>query len=559
MSKVFRDNVDVVADIGNQSWAISEAKVEISRKTAPNYVKMPKIIPENPNYFDDVQELRGESFRLLVNNELIPTRDTQAEKENVLFAGNVANISSRGNGAFDATAYDPSQSALNELENGGNLLNKEISITSPTKDIDEIVSLGSILGSPAAQGTVYDDGFVTVKASRALEQVIEQTPIEESEIQLQEQGKIVSGPTGEVSGSVDLRVQIPRSNVTVEKVLNILTEATNSTWWFDKKGVFYFGLPEPLVHKPKFITDTTAGLTTPPYQSIKIVGSDVASEEGISNSVMNDEEQVVYAANLGLTEEDEVQLSDVVPPTPSNELTRADLDQELNQPTFIYRSNEIISAKQAKNVGKKFGKDLAKQYAKGKVTTVGYPEISLFDVVLLPHANDDFDDKGNYQEEQPMGGGKYAVNKIIHKINPTDGFITEIHVGGVTGPASVILTEDEKTPVPSVGATAAPVSAPGDILGSGGAASEVSEATAEARKIKRRENLSNDEVFEDFATDDARTLMEGYFSNSFGEVKGSNPAAQETKQNLSDAVRNGEIDEITKENVKKQYQLNVEK
>jgi hypothetical protein len=434
MTEVIADTVEVDMKIDGEKWLLSEVKVELSRNRTPNYVDINKMAPDieagasykNPN------DLIGKDFSLNVDNDLISERDTDASEKTLLFKGKLANISAIGTNVYEGIAYDPSQQALNSQEKG-NILNQEVEIQNPLIDYGNLISTG---GAYLTEGgsTEYTTDTIVIKASKALEQVLGPSPIEEKDIQLSDSGKEIVGPRGSFTGAEDVFVRFDDSNPRVGEALQKIAEETKSFWWFDREGVFHFGVPEPTIHAPQLITDTSAGLTTPPYQSVKVIGSDVASSTGYSNSTQNPAEPIVKGANLTLNSngEPEAKIKDI----------KFGEEDDLTEPTFVYENQEIIIEAQANNVVEKIAEDLGEQYVSGKLTVVGFPEVEIFDVVIMPHAEESKQDVGNYSPRQPMGGGVFGVYKVVHKLNPGDGFITDIHTAGMTGPASVLVEQD---------------------------------------------------------------------------------------------------------------------
>jgi hypothetical protein len=99
------------------------------------------------------------------------------------------------------------------------------------------------------------------------------------------------------------------------------------------------------------------------------------------------------------------------------------------------------------SAAKKIVEDLKKQSAKGKISIVGFPEVTPFDAVIMPHASKDKRDAGvpNYQKGMPMGGNRYGVYKVIHKLNGSDGFKTELKVCGLTNTSRIAVSPNEET------------------------------------------------------------------------------------------------------------------
>lgn len=444
MSKVISDTVDVTLLIGGEEWLLSDGKVELSREAVPNYADINKMAPNVPagSSFENPEELLGEEFLLTVDTDIISERDTNAEEDTLLFIGNIANISAVGTNVYECVAYDPSQQALNTAAQGS-ILKQRVSLDVGREDyFNENLTRGRQAYTRSAARTERQADDTVLKATEALDKLFDKIDIPEKDIQLTEFGKEINGPNGSFVGAVDNNVRFSYERPKIREVLDEITEKTNSKWWFDKRGVFHLGLPEPTIHSPQLIMETSAGLKTPPYQSVKVIGSGVASNPGDDDATygktsLNPEEPIVVGANVGVNEEGE-------PEADFKFNLEYGSKSRLNEPTFVYENRKIITDGQAKNTVKKITDDLKEQYASGKVTVVGFPELSVFDVIIMPHAKKSKQDVANYNPRQPMGGGIFGVYKIVHKLNPSDGFKTDIHVAGMTGPASVLVGEDNR-------------------------------------------------------------------------------------------------------------------
>jgi hypothetical protein len=111
---------------------------------------------------------------------------------------------------------------------------------------------------------------------------------------------------------------------------------------------------------------------------------------------------------------------------------------ETKEPVFEYKNLEISTREQAENTAKSLISDLADQQSDGTATVVGFPEIIPKDGIVMPQAQDPL--LPNFSEDQPMGGGGYNVYKVQHHLNDSDGFITKIHVSGVTGVTRTVVS-----------------------------------------------------------------------------------------------------------------------
>ena len=434
MSTFVRDVVEPEITIDGKKWDVIDLKVELSRNRAPNFVSVNKMVPRNGIYFSQPEDLVGNSFELTVDTELESYREAPGKYNSKLFEGNVANITSKGTGVYEAIIYDPSQQALNTGAKGS-VLNQNITMSNPAIDYSKL-SEATLKYASKGSETTYTADTVVYKASEALAQALDQTTVGDTDIQLSKTGKVVGGGRGQFRGALDVYITFDESDLTVGDVLSKIAKESKSFWWFDREGTFHFGVPDATVHYPELITDTSAGLTTPPYQSVKIIGSDVATANGYPQTNLNPDEPLIVGADITIG-------SNAEPSIESKDKLQYGEDPDLSEPTFVYRNQEIITEKQAYNALEKIGQDLGEQYASGKVTTSGFPEPQIFDVLVMPHANSDKSGKGNYRPRQPMGGSIFGIYKIVHRINSSDGFKSQFHVAGMTAPASVITAPDD--------------------------------------------------------------------------------------------------------------------
>jgi hypothetical protein len=454
MTDIIEDNIDVDLQIGTAGegfsagnseagvstfdedalyWDVIEMKVEVTQVAMPNYVKG-KVTPRpettgeltdilNPDPGDTdapdepiaqgnlpnngISKIVGSRFRLEVDNDLVPvpsdddettvrgttTEVSPEEEDNLLFDGRLANISPIGTNLYEVIAYDPGQQAFNIGEESGSVVNQKLELTG-----------SAVTGIRDPQDAIDNNepGEHEVPASQLVDFIIREAGVQQkSVIDL---------------GDSETLISFKKSVVPVKDALNKVREETRSEWWFDKDGTFYFGNPAELgggvqQYRVSLIKDTSAGITTPPYQSVRVIGSGVATTEGWAGNakIQDDERKIVEEVNIGLPESAGTQ-SEVV----------LELDpDELAEPTFKYINAELSTDESVQNTALKVADELIKQQASGTVTLIGFPEVQPFDGILMPNTT-----------EQPMGGQLYDVYAVRHKINATDGFVTEIEVAG---------------------------------------------------------------------------------------------------------------------------------
>lgn len=412
MTEIYNDNIDVDMIIGGYPWLPIDVEVSLTRNTTPNYVIIRRMTPDPSetlgNIPDPIDNLIGEDFTLNVDTNLISERDTDANEETLLFDGFVSNISATGENTYEAKVFDPGQQAFSESEdaksNGSSILNQSVYIPPPSS-----LDFNPIAGSPTEMRSRV------IQASELVKKVVDRAGITDYDIQLKLGGKTVTGKNGEFTGGYDRLVYFQDMFPKVSKILEELTIQTESNWWFDKDGTFNFGVPEPTKHELKFITDTSAGMKTPPYQSVKVIGSGLASEEGWNKNNLNPENEII--ATAAITQEGkEYKIK----------------EGQTVEPIFEYRNAEISTIEQAQSAARKIITDIGTEQRGGTITVVGFPEVVPYDAVKMP----------NTKNEQPMGGKAYSVFSVTHRLNADDGFITKIDTGAPVGVTKVVAKDD---------------------------------------------------------------------------------------------------------------------
>lgn len=454
MVDVIEDTIEVDFTIADSPWLVIEAIVELSQTATPNYVDM--IITPDPGETlgelpENTTDLIGSTAELNVDTSLLSERDSEAEEDTLLFKGNLANISPTGENVFEAILYDPSQQAFavedqdetvstaEEDEEGETVAGAELSVAGGS-----IINQEMFLPKPKyGYEDIYPDGTAgteqftyAVPASEILDKIIEKLPLEEdeTEILLQEGGVTINNERGSFTGGYDRDLWFDSDTIKIKTALDSIASRTESVYYFKKDGTFYFGPPQPTKHDLRFITETTAGIDTPPYQSVQVIGSGVASADGQQKIPLNPENAIVSSARLATYVEEQEEEIIIV-------------QGGLAQPIFEYRNNEISSQAQADSAARSIAQELKKQQASGTITVVGFPEIEIYDGVKMPNT-----------KKQPMGGYAYGVYKVRHILNGSDGFITEIEVAGITEDVAtvtdfsvdrVVTADDEEFYVPA--------------------------------------------------------------------------------------------------------------
>lgn len=409
--QVYHDNLDVDLLIDGNEWSVIEARVELTKTSKADYIDMiiapaPETVSSLPNDLTEPapEGLLGAELTLDVDTELLAG---DRGEETRLFTGNLANLSTAAQGAWEALAFDPSQQSFDTgTRDSTSFMAQKINVAAAAGAEEEAdISLPSQFFKMNYPNKSQNTPSGTrILSSRLAQLICEKAGMSSSDYQLHF--------GGETSGK-DISLYFSEESVTISEALSRLDKSTNSVWWFDRYGVFHIGAMEegqPIdAWKLQFITDTSAGMTTPNYRSVRIIGSGVVSEEGWKRQAMNEEDPIVLEENMSDAESQEGMLA---------------------EPTFTYKNMSIQTQEEAEAVRDKIMDNLRSQRASGTVTVVGMPEVRPYDVIKMPNT-----------EVQPMGGNRYGVRKVIHKINNSDGFLTELKVDGLMNEQDVITSE----------------------------------------------------------------------------------------------------------------------
>ena len=214
---------------------------------------------------------------------------------------------------------------------------------------------------------------------------------------------------------VTTRMKYHRENERAAELLDELATFADAKWWVDAENVFHFGKPntedsdgllDPQERKLLFVTDTDAGWLTPPYNSVVVIADGVVGEEGWGSEHLISNENPVIAARIPSPGADE---DEIIP-------------NEIEEPVFTYKNKDIKTPEQANNVAISLAADLAEQLEGGAIEVVGRPDIQLLDVVLMP-------------DHLTPSGEEYAysVGGVVHKLDPQNGFTTEIQIFHMLG------------------------------------------------------------------------------------------------------------------------------
>lgn len=414
---IYTDAVDPSMRIGGEEWQIIEARVELSKTSRPDFVDFQAIpgpeteLPKDPPNKQSAGGLLGAEFILDVETEIDAERPESGESR--IFTGRLANLSTAAEKSWEGVAYVPSHQVFasgTEFLESGSLYNTNITIKKAREDINYNKDI------PDRYQFMYNIDELNKGVGYAIltDQLVKNISTEFNvpiRTRLKEGGYDIGGRS---VGRNNL-IRFSTNVVNAAEALSRAEIASNSMTWFDREGTFYFGAPRPDTdinkYNLQFITDTTAGIQTPPYQSVRVIGSGVVSATSGWESInINPERKQII--------EDLVDQPDAVL-------------KELPEPTFVYRNMELTTYEQVEAAASKILTKIEEQSAKGKVTVVGMPEIRPYDGVVMPDS-----------ESQPMGGEVYGVKRVVHKLNGSDGFKTDIHVSSPTNVQRSVLSDE---------------------------------------------------------------------------------------------------------------------
>lgn len=402
-----RDNLEVDCIIDGQRYLTRELEVHLTDGSATNYATGIVIAQKD----GDGPEV-GDKIAIEVDNKLTEIRPNTSEITR-LFTGVISNRSRIKNlGAFEFMAFWP---GFNEIQNG----KVGINYTPPRIQDFSVKDAGTV---PLKVNYTKSHQLASDIAEQVAETITAGTDFG-FDIFISGDGERINGQRY----AQDIKLWIRSAQVPItadgsdEGLLQRVTRATNTVWEVDRYGNFYIGPPRPngniptsvQSHKLRYITETTAGKQSPAWRSIKVIGDGVVSKDGWASSAQVNEEKQLLSSPIA-------RRTDAQPK-----------DVELAEPTFVYTNLEIKTADEAENVLTQIREDIRKQNAGGEITVVGHPELWPGDAIELPDT-----------EKQPFSNERYAIGKVIHRINNSDGFLTKIEVMGETNAANSVWSDE---------------------------------------------------------------------------------------------------------------------
>jgi len=257
--------------------------------------------------------------------------------------------------------------------------------------------------------------------------IVDKVGIKDYEISIGENTEIGTERKSLKEGySYETPVRFEATEAPAMSVLEKLSEHTNSVWWFDGSGTFHFGEPKTEIYKLSYVKDASAGKTTPPYQSVKVIGGGGASTNSIDKSSLMEKTPTTVARSIKnvkiARQREKIKQEEGDDFNEQEDLTQNQRDVyevqkgELVEPTFVYRDKSIMSKKEAQAIANAIITKLVTQTMQGYVKIVGWANIEPFDIIEMP----------DY-----MGSEQYLVQGVKHTLDTSNGFETRIEVGGL--------------------------------------------------------------------------------------------------------------------------------
>jgi len=410
------DSIDASLTIGADEFFVINTKVVHSDYKNSNYAEIKCYPSPSVEIPTDITEFRGRSATLTCDTTLSEKRnllrqqdaagDTSIEPDNLLFSGNVARIYRAGDGSIDVVLFDPGQSLF---ESFSGREEDEVSSISRLRPGDEGFEQVSSSESSIQNGEISlvqpsgEDGggsseTVLIKAKDVVTKVLNDIGVADREITLAEGGTTFTVNGQEFTGAYNRELYFENTEWNAHELLKEVERRTESTFNFKKDGTFKFGVPEIRRHKLFFVTETTAGIKSPPYQSVKVIGTGIRSDsDNIDNPGVVSENKIVKKRAL----------------KPSVNGSERIEEGQTKEPVYTYKSADLVTDTQVESTADQIINEIKSQQKGGEITVIGYPEITLNDTLIVP---------------EEFGGEAYTATKITHRINSSDGFTTKINV-----------------------------------------------------------------------------------------------------------------------------------
>jgi hypothetical protein len=391
--KIFYSPLEFEVKIGGTFWKIKDLKVNRHQYQQSGAVDL-KAVPdptENPNadiYNGDEitidagpKESAPDSSPGKVGNGLIR-----------LFTGTISSFQTLGNGAWKINAFTDQLDFVTTRINYNS--NEKITV----KKLFDII----VKKVTEKTGSEYD-----IEVNVPTEQTVNSYGIN------------VANPFAAVKRTdpKDIQTRKAFTNTLASEAVKKLERSSNAVFWVDRFNKLYFGETKTKIHKLNFVVESDARIQTPPYQSVKVIGSgSVTQSSGFDTINLVGKQANTASAKLQRNgRKYNVKTADSSDPN----------EKILEEPVFTYRDESIKTVAEAKNVARDLLEKLTERRGEGKVVIPGRPMIDVYDVIEMP------DSFGVTNEDEQLPAPQYLVEEITHRVNPSDGFVTEIKVMGL--------------------------------------------------------------------------------------------------------------------------------
>lgn len=341
-----------------------------------------------------------------------------------------------------------------EARSAGETVTEEGRIINETEGIPvpETSLLVSINGTRIGSGTVDDiapdgEGLVTVTAFDGVRKllqnsmtvsfqeeaatdvfraVFEYAGIPSSE---DDPGSITGRPVYRID--VDDNIDITRefTSTPCAEIMNVIARDANWYWYADEQNVINVraGLPSERFDL-EYVTESSAGKQTPPWQTVVVTGG----RDEYARFVASDADSAPAPEEDGGDDSDTS--NDNTGRSP-HMLGRDPVRGVAGEgtPVFEHHDQSITTQANAQNVAEGILEEFLRQQATGTVTVVGDPEIQPLDAIRMP---------------PDLGGAEYVAGNVSHRVNTSEGYLTEIGCEGLIDAGPGLPDDDEESEEP---------------------------------------------------------------------------------------------------------------
>lgn len=408
-----------------RSYNIVELEIVLTNGSASNYM-MGEIVGDGHNQLpgtgtrysrDDPGDGPAEIVTIDIDTDLMEVRPNTAGEITRVFTGVISNSSRMTEGRFEFMAFWP---GFNRIQNGALNFSPPPPAVRSANDVD-------YTSRQTTTGEVADNIGDFVTKNSKFEYSVN---LENNGTQITENRRAGFDTKMVLDGVYSVDITTENS----DGALTTLIQRADAVWDVTRYGEFSIGPPEPdgaiptaaTSHKLRYLTEADAGRQSPMYRSIEVIGSGVASRVGYSANAQVSEKPLRVIGEITQTEDEQTAVIFEGDAPPSIDIT---------EPVYTYRNMEINTIEEAEHTFNKIADELRQQLAGGEVTVVGHPEVWPGDAVELPNA-----------PRQPFAEERFIINKVRHRLNNNDGFLTTIEVGGQTDAARSLFDEPGLTP-----------------------------------------------------------------------------------------------------------------